>query len=97
MITDDWTTLNRNMAALQNRGHGLFFQPTAAVVHRKAGTWFDDPVIYGEPLRDASFSRRFAGLPAQLSASAHRPVSPGARENESSGASNSLRLHQGTE
>ena len=46
IISNDWKTLNRNVAALQDRGHVLFFQPTAAEVHRYAGTWFDDPEIY---------------------------------------------------
>ena len=41
-----WKTLNRNVAALQDRGHVLLFQPGAAEVHRKAGTWFDDREIY---------------------------------------------------
>jgi hypothetical protein len=35
-----------NVAALQDRGHVLLFQPTAAEVHRRAGGWFDDPEIY---------------------------------------------------
>src|SRR5207344_3036142 len=39
-------TLNKNVAALQDRGHVLFFQPSAAEVHRMAGTWFDDEEIY---------------------------------------------------
>ncbi len=34
------------MAALQDRGHVLMFEPSAAEVHRKAGTWFDDAEIY---------------------------------------------------
>ena len=46
IISNDWKTLNRNVAALQDRGHVLLFQPDAAEVHRKAGTWFDDPEIY---------------------------------------------------
>ena len=37
---------NKNVAALQDRGHVLLFQPSAAEVHRKAGTWFDDQEIY---------------------------------------------------
>jgi hypothetical protein len=41
-----WKTLNKNVAALQDRGHVLMFQPSAAEVHKKAGTWFDDPEIY---------------------------------------------------
>jgi hypothetical protein len=46
MICNDWKTLNKNVAALQDRGHVLMFQPSAAEVHRKALTWFDDPEIY---------------------------------------------------
>src|SRR3954463_8521946 len=46
IIANDWQTLNRNVAALQDRGHVLLFQPSAAEVHEKAGTWFDDPEIY---------------------------------------------------
>jgi hypothetical protein len=41
-----WRTLDRNVAALQDRGHVLLFQPVAAEVHKKAGTWFDDQEIY---------------------------------------------------
>jgi hypothetical protein len=41
-----WQTLNRNVDALQDRGHVLLFEPGAAEVHRQAGTWFDDPEIY---------------------------------------------------
>ena len=46
IIANDWKTLDANVAALQDRGHVLLFQPGAAEVHRKAGTWFDDPEIY---------------------------------------------------
>jgi hypothetical protein len=46
IITNDWRTLDRNVAALQDRGHVLFFEPGAAEVHRRAGTWFDDAEIY---------------------------------------------------
>src|SRR5208282_6052363 len=46
IISDDWETLNKNVAALQDRGHVLLFQPSAAEVHRKAGTWFNDPEMY---------------------------------------------------
>jgi hypothetical protein len=41
-----WRTLDRNVAALQDRGHVLLFEPGAAEVHRQAGTWFDDAEIY---------------------------------------------------
>ena len=46
IISNDWQTLNKNVAALQDRGHVLLFQPTAAEVHARAGTWFDDEEIY---------------------------------------------------
>ena len=46
IISNDWQTLNKNVAALQDRGHVLLFQPTAAEVHARAGTWFDDQEIY---------------------------------------------------
>lgn len=46
IICNDWKTLNRNVAALQDRGHVLVFQPSAAELHRQAGTWFRDPEIY---------------------------------------------------
>ena len=46
IIANDWKTLNRNVAALQDRGHVLWFEPGAAEVHAQAGGWFDDPEIY---------------------------------------------------
>jgi hypothetical protein len=46
IISNDWKTLNKNVAALQDRGYVLLFQPDAAEVHRKAGTWFADAEIY---------------------------------------------------
>ena len=60
IISNDWKTLNKNVAALQDRGHVLLFQPDAAEVHRKAGTWFDDPEIYAgsPPICTGCASRR---------------------------------------
>jgi hypothetical protein len=46
IICNDWKTLNKNVAALQDRGHVLLFQPSAAEVHAQAGKWFDDREIY---------------------------------------------------
>ena len=46
IISNDWQTLNKNVAALQDRGHVLHFQPGALEVHREAGRWFDDAEIY---------------------------------------------------
>src|SRR5277367_4445610 len=46
IIANDWKTLNNNVAALQDRGHVVFFEPSAAEIHAQAATWFDDPEIY---------------------------------------------------
>ncbi len=46
IISNGWKTLDKNVAALQGRGHMLLFQPSAVEVHEKAGTWFDDQEIY---------------------------------------------------
>jgi hypothetical protein len=46
IISNDWQTLNKNVAALQDRGHVLLFQPGAAEVHAQAGKWFEDREIY---------------------------------------------------
>ena len=46
IISNDWKTLNKNVAALQDRGHVVLFQPSAAEVHAQAGKWFDDREIY---------------------------------------------------
>jgi len=67
IISNDWQTLNKNVAALQDRGHVLLFQPTAAEVHQKAGTWFDDEEIYGwfaqnlHRVREPSFRHYYPG------------------------------------
>ena len=46
IISNDWKTLNKNVAALQDRGHVLLFRPTAVEVHAQAGKWFEDEEIY---------------------------------------------------
>ena len=46
IISNDWQTLNKNVAALQDRGHVLHFEPAALEVHKEAGRWFDDEEIY---------------------------------------------------
>lgn len=45
IVCNDWRTLNRNVAALQDRGHVLVFRPTAAEVHERAREWFTDAEI----------------------------------------------------
>jgi hypothetical protein len=46
IISNDWKTLDKNVAALQDRGHVLLFAPGAAEVHAQAATWFDDAEIH---------------------------------------------------
>src|SRR5271165_6591766 len=46
IICNDWRTLDKNVAALQDRGHVLLFRPSAAELHAQAGEWFDDAEIY---------------------------------------------------
>jgi hypothetical protein len=76
IIANDWQTLNRNVAALQDRGHVLFFQPGAAEVHRQAGTWFDDAEIYDWLGWPANWARRVARSPRpNRSSDGHRPSS----------------------
>ena len=40
LIGNDWKTLNADVAALEDRGHVLFFEPTPLEVHRQAAGWF---------------------------------------------------------
>ena len=42
IVTNDWKTLNRNVAALQDRGHVICFRPSARDVHEKTREWFFD-------------------------------------------------------
>jgi hypothetical protein len=46
LIGNDWKTLNADVAALEDRGHILFFEPTALEVHRQAAGWFWDQEIF---------------------------------------------------
>lgn len=46
ILANDWCTLNDNVAAVQDRGHVIIFEPTAQEVHRHAGTWFKDEEVY---------------------------------------------------
>ena len=46
IIANEWKTLNRNVAAVQDRGHVIRFEPTAAEIHREVGDWFGDREIY---------------------------------------------------
>src|SRR5262249_8589250 len=46
LLGNDWKTLNADVAALEDRGHVLVFEPTPLEVHRQAATWFWDQEIF---------------------------------------------------
>jgi hypothetical protein len=46
LVGNDWKTLNADVAALEDRGHVLLFEPTALEVHRQAAAWFWDAEIF---------------------------------------------------
>jgi len=46
IIANDWKTLNANVAAVQDRGHLVYFEPTAEAVHLKVAEWFDDQAVF---------------------------------------------------
>ena len=46
LIGNDWKTLNADVAALEDRGHVLVFEPTALEVHRQAASWYWDQEIF---------------------------------------------------
>jgi hypothetical protein len=46
IITNAWKTLNRDVAALQDRGHVILFQPSAVAIHLRTAEWFWDQEIF---------------------------------------------------
>ena len=46
IISNDWKTLNRNVSAVEDRGHTIHFRPNALEVHTKTGEWFCDSEIF---------------------------------------------------
>ena len=46
IIANEWRTLSENVAAVQDRGHVLLFEPTPEELHARVGEWFTDPEIY---------------------------------------------------
>jgi hypothetical protein len=46
LIGNDWRTLNADVAALEDRGHLLVFEPSPLEVHRQAAGWFWDQEIF---------------------------------------------------
>jgi hypothetical protein len=72
IITNEWKTLNRNVAALQDRGHLVVFEPSPLEVHLRTGEWFWDQEIFdfiGERLhliREASMRHYIAAWEIKL-------------------------------
>ncbi len=46
IIANEWRTLDKNVAAVQDRGHIIRFEPSATEVHREVRSWFSDDEIY---------------------------------------------------
>ncbi|MEX0702931.1 MAG: hypothetical protein WD069_12620 [Planctomycetales bacterium] len=46
IIANRWETLNADVAALQDRGHVLHFEPSAGEVHRHCAEWFWNQEIF---------------------------------------------------
>jgi hypothetical protein len=46
LVGNDWKTHNADVAALEDRGHVLVFEPAALEVHRQAAGWFWDQPIF---------------------------------------------------
>lgn len=54
IIANMWKTIDKNIGALQDRGHIIRFQPSVQAVHARVVNWFKDAEIYdfiGEHLR----------------------------------------------
>jgi hypothetical protein len=46
IIANDWKQSNKDVLALEDRGHLVQFAPNAAEVHRKVATWFWDQEVF---------------------------------------------------
>jgi hypothetical protein len=46
LVGNDWRTLNADVAALEDRGHLLLFEPAPLEVHRQAARWFWDQEVF---------------------------------------------------
>ena len=46
ILANDWKTLDDNVAAVQDRGHVLWFEPSAQEVHQRAGQFVTDQEVY---------------------------------------------------
>ncbi len=46
IIANQWKSLNMDVAALEDRGHVISFEPAPIEVHRRAATWFWDQEVF---------------------------------------------------
>jgi hypothetical protein len=46
IIANRWSTVNADVAALEDRGHLIVFDPPPMEIHRQAARWFDDQEVY---------------------------------------------------
>jgi hypothetical protein len=48
LIANRWRSLNVNVQAIEDRGHVVYFAPTAAEIHRRVaeGKWFKDAEVF---------------------------------------------------
>jgi len=46
IIANRWSTLNADVAALEDRGHMILFDPPPVEIHRQAGLWFHDREVF---------------------------------------------------
>ncbi len=46
LVGNQWQTLNADVAALEDRGHVLRFEPSAAEIHQQAAQWFWDQEVF---------------------------------------------------
>jgi hypothetical protein len=46
VIANAWKSLNENVAALEDRGHVILFEPDALEVHVRVAEWFEDQEVF---------------------------------------------------
>lgn len=46
VVANRWATVNPDVAAMQDRGHVLIFEPSVWEVHRRVATWFSDQEVF---------------------------------------------------
>ncbi len=46
IIANQWSTMNADVAALEDRGHMIVFDPPPIEIHRQAAIWFRDQEVF---------------------------------------------------